>query len=334
MKTRIFLMLVMAAALVFSCQKEKNDPAVTEQEVTFSAIQIDPGAGLKSTSEWECINAVPEYAKVVLEKPLGTYYGTYYPLVFKLGTKWYTQAIKLPPGTYSVTVFALYDDIGPAGPDAGDPIYMATPNAGGAFSQYTNPDLPFPIEVTAFAKAEIPVEVLCFDQAEYYGFGFDWFVITEIIIREFCFFGDICLNGNGGVYPAWVPADYLGSWYDNAGVVEEDEEAYFKVVVSVNGVPAPVSTFYNNDVYPGNLPLCVQYPDKIGIVENFTFDIWVWVKTLTGYGYQLYGTFTSIDAGPLMYAGNPVPANTVADFAVGTCSPMSFVQWAWLPPLP
>jgi hypothetical protein len=183
--------------------------------------------------------------------------------------------------------------------------------------------------VEAFKKAQIEIEVLCFQDHMYTDFGFFWFHITEIIVREMCFFGDICLNGNGGEPPAWIPADYAGSLYA-APDVQEDEVAIFQVKVFKNGtaLPAPYDIFTNEPWLGIGAPLCVVYPDNLSVVEVFTFEIWVYVKTTTGFGYQLYHTFTVTD-GEVWVTGT----DGIIDFAIGTCSPDSQYIWPWLMPL-
>ena len=113
MKTKLFLLMLIAVTL-FSCQKEKNDPATT-QDVSFTATQIDPGAaGLKGTSEWDwkCDATLnPDYAEIELYDGTGlVLIGTFRPLIFVLDGKLYTQAIKLAPGTYTVSKFLVMDD--------------------------------------------------------------------------------------------------------------------------------------------------------------------------------------------------------------------------------
>jgi hypothetical protein len=203
---------------MFNCQK--NDPGtVTPQDVVFSAYQVDPGSGVKSTGDWDwiCQDLDPVYARI----KIGT--KDYTPSVFMLDGKLYTQAIKLEPGTYSVSEFLIMDDMGTPGDVSDDQIYMATPEAGAEFAQYTAPDVPFDITVTAFTKLEVPIEVLCFIPDVYQSFGFDWFVISEYIIREQCFFGDFCVKH---------PADYLGSLYGNQSTgLKIDMPAIFSIKV-------------------------------------------------------------------------------------------------------
>ncbi len=216
--------LVLVAVTLFSCVKREYDPE-DAQEVTFTAAQIEPAAPLKSTTDYNCIESLtPDYAKIVISgfiEPL-------YPKVFRLDGKMYTQSIKLSPGTYSVEQFLVMDDMGTPDNTGDDQIYMAIPEEESNFAVYTDPAVAFTFTVDAFTKKEIPVEVLCFQPQFYTLFGFDWFAITEIVIREKCFFGDICVD----------PDDYLASLYDldqlPAGC-QVDMPAIMKVYLTRNG---------------------------------------------------------------------------------------------------
>jgi hypothetical protein len=323
MKTRIFLVLLIALAL-FSCQKEK-DPATT-QDVTFTATQIDPGAGLKGTDQWDwkCNPALsPVYAEIDIYAADGiTFVGTFRPAVFYLDGKLYTQAIKFLPGTYIVSKFVVMDDMGTPADLTDDLIYMATPAALAPYSQYTDPDIRFSFVVEAFKKAEIPVQVLCFIPAEYTNFGFDWFVITEIIIREQCFFGDICVKH---------PLDYTGSNYalQSTGL-QIDMPAIFRVDVYKGGVF--VESFTNN-VAPWGVgtAVCVKYADILGANDVFTFEIWIMVKQGNAFPFVLFKTLTfnniwNIEDG----------IDNVYDFVLGSCNlttpDLLLAPWQNLPP--
>ena len=61
-----------------SCQKKETDPVVNEQEVVFNAIDVIPGAGLKSTEDWECKDLEPDYAHITIDGL------DYFPAVFRL----------------------------------------------------------------------------------------------------------------------------------------------------------------------------------------------------------------------------------------------------------
>ena len=77
-------------------------------------------------------------------------------------------------------------------------------------------------------KAEVPVEVLCFDAADFESFGFNWFAMTEITAREQVFFGNICIDD----LTAYEQTAYAGQ----ANGIQLDMPAIFKVVVLKNGV--------------------------------------------------------------------------------------------------
>jgi hypothetical protein len=327
MKTKLLFLVVLMAATIFSCQKKDN--TVQQQEVVFTAIQIDPGAGLKGTAEWDwkCNDLLePVYAKIVIDTK------EYTPLVFRIDGKLYTQAIKLDPGTYTVSQFLIMDDMGDGMDDGGagdnDQIYMATPAGPPAdFSQYTDPDVPFDITVSAFEKLEVPVEVLCFIPDVWEEFGFDWFVITEIIVREQCFFGDICLKH-------WE--EYAGSHYDlQPGPLQLDMVAIFKVKVykmDGNGVYQFVEEFTNDESpnYGVGAPVCVQYADVLGVVDHFKFELEIMVKQGAGYPFVLFHTWTFDDAVEIEDG-----LDGVVDFVLGTCNftetDLQLAPWQNLP---
>jgi len=293
--------------------------------VTFTAAEIDPVALLKSTEDYNCIEDLsPDYARVVISG----FADPFYPKVFRLDGKMYTQSIKLAPGNYTVEQFLVMDDMGTPDDLEGDQIYMAVPEDESVFAVYADPAVNFTFTVDAFTKKEIPVEVLCFQPASYNLFGFDWFELTGIVIREKCFFGDICVN----------PDDYLTSLYDldqlPAGC-QVDMPAIMKVFVTRNGDPVPNSPFTNATAaanYGVGAPLCVQYPDYENVTDVFTFEIFVLVNTGPNtFDYQLYHTFQITDDQMIL----PDGGDGIVDFTIGDCSPDADFIWPWvaIPPL-
>ena len=144
-------------------------------------------------------------------------------------------------------------------------------------------------------------------------FGFSWFEITQIVIRQRCFFLDICLNGD-----PWTPDDFEGSLYGTDLAV--DVPAIMQIIVRRNGVEVPNSPFTNLDnsdeVIAG--PLCVRYPDILDVQDEvFTFELQLWLRASGGgWAYQTYATYTSTDHSPL----DVDPGDDgVLDFVVGTC---------------
>ena len=185
MKKLLFVLL--AALTIASCQKKENETAPQFQDVSFKALEITPDAGLKSTADWVCKDIVPTHAWVVINGE------DYFPELFDVDGVLFTQALKLPVlevGTqYCISDFVLYyegnNTPGYQTTGDGDEIVYGTPLPGSDYETYINVDYRFPycFTVDAFAKAEIPIEVLCYQNADYTEFGFDWFAITEIVIQ-------------------------------------------------------------------------------------------------------------------------------------------------------
>jgi hypothetical protein len=326
MKTKLLFLVVLIAAVVFSCQKKDSEPV--QQDVVFSAIQIDPGAGLKSTDDWDwkCVDGLnPVYAMIeIADDSAGTIdKKTFTPAVFRLDGKLYTQAIKLDPGTYWVVNFLIMDDMGTPLDDSDDMIYMATPAEAATFAEYVADPVSFDFTVTAFTKIEIDVEVLCYEDKYYTEFGFFWFNITEIVVREQCFFGDICLKH-------WI--EYAGSNYElQPGDLGLDMVAIIEVKVYKNGVY--VETFTNNVApnYGVGAPLCVTYADNLNVPdEEFTFELYILVKQGNQFVFVLFKTWTFFDDDMI-----PAGDDGVVDFVLGTCNftdtDLQLAPWQNLP---
>jgi hypothetical protein len=325
MKIRILSLIVILAIAVVSCQKDEKE--TVPQDVSFGIDQVDQ-TGLKNdtilcpTDEQGNL-LLPTVAEIEVKDLGGNLIGIFYPELFVLNDKLYTQAIKLVPGSYKITKFVLWtkNPVNFPPPDA--KIVMATPNSGAAFAEYISPLylLDYEFTVDAFAKKEIKIEVLCFEPAKYTEFGFFWFQVQEIVVREVCFFGDICILN---------PEAYAGSIYAQGGIMV-DEEAAIRVIVKRNGVEVPNSPFDNLQIYGTGQVLCVQYPDYLRLQDTFTFELQVWVPSATPgiFVWQTYATYTTDDETPLTQLGT----NGVVDFAIGDCSPWSTNVYSWLAPI-
>ncbi len=171
--------------------------------------------------------------------------------------------------------------------------------------------LDFTVSVLSFIKTEIDVEVLCFEDSDYLEFGFDWFAITEIIVREQCFFGDFCVKH---------PADYTGSYYANQSTgLQIDMPAIFNIVVKKNGAPIPNSPFTNATAVANwgvGAPVCVQYPDNLNVEgDEFTFELWIYVKTGNNFSFKKFHTWTFEDEEMI-----PAGEDGIVDFVLGSCN--------------
>jgi hypothetical protein len=272
-----------------------------------------PDVGLKSTdAAIPCKTNVPDFAWVQIRNSLGIVQD-YYPALFTLDGKLYTQAIKFPLGTYWIQEFVLYDDVdGVVGIAGSDVVVFGTPHVGGQYAEFVATPLEFSFTVEAFKKAQIEIEVLCFQDHLYTEFGFIWFHITEIVVREQCFFGDICFKHYN---------DYAGSDYaKQPGGLKIDMPAIMMLKVYKNGslLPPPYDVF-TNDVAPNwgeGAPLCIVYPDNLSIAgEVFTVELYIMVKQGVNFPFVLFHTFTFTDA-------QMIPAGTdgVVDIVLGSCN--------------
>jgi len=322
--------------MLWACKKNiQEQPAVqNEAEFSFSVNLVDPG-NLKDG--WECkFDSLgnflePDYAHVIIDGQ------DYYPAVFRIDGILYTQSIKLMLGdAYSadlpVTRFVLYDDGGTPGgtlPEADDQIVMGTPEAGSHYAQYIpySYQLPRNITVTAFEKAQYLFKVLCFIDDEYEKFGFDWFRIWEIVIREECFFGDICIKDVSAQTGYAMP----GSPYLNQSTgIQLDMPAIMEIhVKDASGNHVPYSPFTNNlpDYgYGVGVPLCINWPDHLPGSQIFDVEIWIMVQDgdySPPFAFNLFWTGTLTDMGVLYDAdGVMVDPGTdgIIELVLGECN--------------
>jgi len=309
------LFVALAVLTIMSCQKNVDETAAL-QDVSFEAIALTPDVGLKAGNDViDCKNDVPDYAAALIS--VGGVDTWYYPALFTLDSKLYTQSIKLPVGTYTVKEFFLYKNVvGTTGYEAGDNIVFATPLTGTQYAEYVSKPTTFTFPVEAFKKAQINIEVLCFQDHQYTSFGFNWFAVTEIVVREQCFFGDICFKHYD---------DYKDSHYANqAGGLKIDMPAIFRIDAYKNGqpLPAPYFSFTNDNEAAGwgvGAPVCVTYPDNLSVTETFTFELWIYVATGNTFGFVKFHTWTFKDA-EMIEDQNNLPNDGVVDFVLGNCN--------------
>jgi hypothetical protein len=305
--------LLLSILLLTNCQKDNKKDDNATGEITFAALDGNTEKdGIYDILCDENLNVV--YARVKLND---TYY---YPETFVLNDMLYTQSLKLAVGNYTVNEFSLMDDMGTPDDMTDDEIVKATPMSTSDYAMYVTAgigDLPV-INVGAFEKTEFPIDVLCYTEAAYTAFGFEWFVITELTIREQCFFGDFCIKD---------PNQYTGSLYGPDVVL--DEVAIFKIVafrkvgndwVNIKDVTNPLGEAYYNTYYDDNnvlqymSPLCVEYADYDVGIDQFKFELWIYVTLNDGWGYVKFHEWEFDDA-EMIDAG----VDGVVDFVLGNC---------------
>ena len=320
MKKVILLFLI--TAVMFSCKKnEPTQPAEQFAEVTFNVTTLVPEADRWDYDVPECDpNAVPAYALMTItyadgitelvppEAVLGTdpiNLGTkefFKVQVFYTNGEFYTQSLKLlvtdddnDCDTYWVTEFYIYDEAGKmikAAPYQGDPTATPDPIPPSEFFQFVTQPLPVKVDVCAFKKLEVYIDVLCFAPDYYQLFGFFWFEITEITIREICFFGDICIEwfscpaDGGAKLPWWSDVTTNSNFYQlqrTPNGAEMDMPAICRLELRKDGITQPVGVWDNKldesgaPWYGVGAPLCFRYADYDNIVgEIFYVDLYLY----------------------------------------------------------
>lgn len=294
----------MVGLVIVSCNKAPEVP--TSQDVIFKAATV--ASGFKAD---DCDNDVAHYALIEIDGNMLTVD------VFYLDGVIYTNTLKLTPGSHTVGSFTLQNDNGTPNDTSDDKIVKATPLSTSDFAGFVQNALPFDFTVDAFFKAEVNIEILCYEAADFNNFGFAWFNVNEITVRELCFFGDICVSD-----PADLSAYENTIYADQLNGVRHDMPAIFKIKVYRNN---NFLISYNNESYKGEgHALCVQYPDFDNVTDTYKFELWVKVMNGSTFEYVKYHTFTTTDASQLN-AG----ADNVLDFVIGTCVPDADLVLNW-----
>ncbi len=305
---KVFL-LFLIAAVMFSCKKNETTQPAADQfaEVSFNVTTLVPDADREWTYDYdvpECIpDAIPGWALMKItdaagnelegdgvEGPNGTNY--FKVLVFYTNGELYTQSVKLPVtmcdnapnccDTYYVTEFFVYDENGVP--------YKAAPAIDSDFFQFVTQTLPVTLEICAFEKKEFYIDVLCFTPDYYELFGFFWFEITEITVREICFFGDICIDwwmtpSQWHFYGDGVP---LSVWYNETNMYQQqdagiqmDMPAIFALALykmdPITQEYIFINSWSNETWYGEGAPLCFRYADYDAIEgEQFAIKMYIY----------------------------------------------------------
>jgi hypothetical protein len=320
----------MIAAVLVSCKKNTTEtPAPVNQqtqEVTFDINTILESPD-RAYAVPNCIpeidNEVNKYAQIIIMDEFQQV-DTFYAEVYYVEGLPYTKAIMLPVtdddvdcDTYTLLEFYVWDNNGTAGYEeadrADDQLFKAAPLDGSDFWDFAVDHVNVTFDVCAFHKTKIKIDVLCFVPNDYELFGFFWFEITEITVREMCFFGDFCLKDT------YI---YEGTAYDTSGGgVFIDEAAIFEIrarhQVGEGDLLPMVGTDFNNKDWLGvGEPLCIRYPDYDAEVDYYEFDLYLWAMVGNTMDWVYLYTFTWTDIFEDTY--NP-GADGVYEFVVGNC---------------
>ncbi|WP_299525349.1 hypothetical protein [uncultured Lutibacter sp.] len=256
----------------------------------------------------DCSDLEPSYVVIDIS-------GTEYTLqLVTLNDKTETEVVKLPAGPYVINEFIVYAADGTA--------IWASPMMGSYYQNLWQLRGVNQLEfiVLEFEKLKVELDVLCYRPYDYERFGFAWFAYTKIEIHTVCFFGDICTKFYEEFHAEGSP--YFGQDYDGY-----DFPAIFYVNVKneagaiVNDNTPVEGVFPNSNLSWFGLgsPLCIEYPDVVGVPETFTFEIMLkmpsgaWELVYTG-GFD--DTAMSNNDGLDGFGGT----DGVFDFVVGNCS--------------
>jgi hypothetical protein len=325
MKILKYLSLILIAGMMFSCEKDM-EKQVVKQDVVFGVNDIIPTLKSDLTNwDWECSEAEPVSALLEVD---GVWYN---PYLFTLGGKLYTQAIKLDvkDTDYILTNFMLLDDklttdeindYETDGLPSHISILKAAPHFDSEYWNYVNKQLDISFKVVEFDKKEVQVDVLCYHPSLHEQFGFIWFNVNEFVVKEICFFGDLCIKDY---------TDYIGTKYDNVFDLQNypfDLPAIFEIKAfkkDENGIYEPYADFTNyipvDNGYEFTGPVCAKFPDPVDPLakEYIKFQLWVNVKVGNTDDYVLFDEWEFNSKNP------PVTISAtdqeVIDFVIGNC---------------
>jgi|GEM_PF-1227415 len=329
MKKLVFIFMI--AAVLVSCKKNApiepiNDNTVM-QEVTFEVNTIleftDRAYSVPNCND-SIDGEINKYAEIVIADAAGVE-TTYFAEIYYVEGLPYTKAILLPVtdddddcDSYVLKEFYVWDNMGTPGYDetsrADDLLFKAAPLPGSDFWDFAVSRVEYQFEVCAFEKTKILIDVLCFVPDDYLLFGFFWFEVTEITIREICFFGDFCLKETNDVY--------VGTEYETSGGgLFIDEPAIFMIEGRHQVGDGPLedmvgSPWDNMDWLGVGEPLCIQYADYDAEVDYYEFDLYLWAMDGDEMGWVYMYTFTWNDIFEDTYDPGP---DGVFEFVVGNC---------------
>lgn len=290
----ISILLLLFLVLNFvSCKK---NPLFTESE--NEKIEVSFNASVSANNKKNILDVSEvDYCYIRIDSMV------FRPETYVVDGKIYTQSIKLIPNTYTLNAFIMMNDNNTPNNYSDDVIMLATPLNGSEYSTFVSWPAGLDFNVAHLKKLNIGVEVLLFNPADYDKFGFDFTVLPATTIREQRFIGLIRPKNS---------ADYAGSLYINQSTgLQNEMPAIFSIDVFRNG--GYVKTFTNENQL-GESFVSVSYPDGNNAVDNYRFDLNVYVRTGTTFGYKYVKSWAFAD-------DEMIPSETdgMVHFVLGEC---------------
>jgi len=298
MKISLILLGLITVISITSCNKVKDStPQQGNTELSFNILPGKSATGLKVS---DCFNTKANYVNVTID-------GALYKIdVFYINNVPYTNTIKLAPGLHVIQDFLMYNDNMTPSVPGDDYVMAAAVHTGALYSDLVTNLLNKNVTIEAFKKNVQTIDLVCYEEAHYSDFGFEYFTLDQTVIREQNFFGDFCIKN---------VADYAGSPYAlQANGVQLDMPALFKIELWQNGM---LTQTYDNAAWHGEgQPLKVTYADNLGQVDNYILKLFILVRQGTAFNYVHFYDWTFADA-----AAIPAGTDGVVDFALGNCVP-------------
>lgn len=298
-------LLLFTTSLFFvfiACEKDDDEKLI---DVSFkvneiSSTQTKSGNIIKSDTII-CSGLRLDYAKININN------GNFQNIpIFNVGGIYYTSSIKLPKGNHSLNEFIVYNNNNTPNDLTDDIVVSATPHVGSVFGGYVTTPLNINIEVNEDKKNEFKIDVVCFDPTTFQSFGFVYFQLNQLVIRQLWFYGDFCIR-NKNEYNTSLYSQQT-NWNNSTGLYI-DVPAIIKVEVFRNNI---LQNVFMNSVEGEKLS--VNYGDYLNTTENFLLKLYIYVKVGNVFDYLLFKEYSFNDISNITQ-GN----DGVIDFVLGGC---------------
>ncbi len=313
------LAIIVLALFITNCRKSSDSGLSNLADVQFSINSVTQNGGLKSTQVDSVVCNDTLTADYVKYKMDGGGWKTI--PVFYVGNIPWTNTIKLSPGQHILNEFLVYSNHHTPNDSTDDVLLMATPHTGSPWAGYVTTPLNWSFNVVTDEKTQVKMDVVCFKPSVFLDFGFVYFQLNELIIRQLWFFGDFCIKdasqyaGSDYVHqPNWVTTGYI------------DAPAIFRIDVWRNGVQQ--QSFTNDDAahHYGD-KVSVTYGDYVLQTDVFILKLYILVRQGTAFNFMYFYSWTFNDISNI-----PKGSDGVTDFILGSCYDPSNPPELILPP--
>ena len=314
----VMLAIVMIAFTSTSCKKDQpSNPPDGTYDVKFNINSVTQNS-TKSLSDINCSTLKADYVTYKIDG------GNFITIpVFYVGNIPWTNSIKLTSGTHTLNEFIVYSDNGTPTVFTDDIVLSAAPHTNSIYGTLITNPLDYTFNVTTDDKNKILLDVVCFETSTYENFGFVYFKLNEMIVREQWFYGDFCIKDK---------ADYVGSHYALRtgweGVGYGDVPAIFKIEVWRGGLLQ--NTFTNDDASHeyGN-KVAVNYIDYKNQTDIFIFKLFIYVKQGSQFVFLPFKEWTFNDQSNISEG-----TDGMIDFVLGNCydpnNPPDLILAPWM----